>query len=239
MIIIPAIDIFEDKVVRLTKGNFENVTYYKNSPLKQAQFFESLGFKLVHIVDLIGSKSGKFGALEIVREIKKKTSLKVEFGGGIRDVKTMTEALDAGVDYCIIGSLAVKNKKEFELIIDKFSPAKIISAVDVKEEYVQVCGWTEDTSISVFSHIDYCSPLGIERFLCTDVTRDGMLTGLNNELYKKIINKYPSIKLLVSGGVRNKADVEELKTINPFGVIIGKAIYEGKIKLEEMSSFVM
>lgn len=239
MIIIPAIDIFEDKLVRLTKGNFENVTYYKNSPLKQAQLFESLGFKLVHIVDLVGSKSGKFGALEIVKEIKENTSLKIEFGGGIRDVKTMNEALAAGADYCIIGSLAVKNKEEFELIIDKFSPYKIISAVDVKDEKVQISGWTEDTSISVFSHIDYCLSLGIERFLCTDVTRDGMLTGLNNELYKKIVKKYPSIKLLVSGGVRNKVDIEELKTINPFGVVIGKAIYEGKINLEEMKSFVM
>jgi phosphoribosylformimino-5-aminoimidazole carboxamide ribotide isomerase len=239
MIIIPAIDIYDNKVVRLCKGSFEQVTYYKKSPLKQAAYFESLGFGLIHIVDLLGSKEGKFTAIDSVKEIKEKSSLKIEFGGGIRDVKTLMEVFDAGVDFAIIGSLAVKNKTEFELALSKSSPDKIISAIDVKDEKIQVHGWTEDTSVSVNSHIEYCSSLGINKFLCTDVKRDGMLTGVNLELYKKLMQRYPAIKLIVSGGVKDMDDIKNLKEINPYAVVVGKALYEGKVNIEELASFAL
>lgn len=239
MIVIPAIDIYDNKVVRLCKGSFEQVTYYKKSPLKQAAYFESLGFGLIHIVDLLGSKEGKFTAIDSVKEIKEKSSLKIEFGGGIRDVKTLMEVFDTGVDFAIIGSLAVKNKTEFELALSKSSPDKIISAIDVKDEKIQVNGWTEDTSVSVNSHIEYCSSLGINKFLCTDVKRDGMLTGVNLELYKKLMQRYPAIKLIVSGGVKDMDDIKNLKEINPYAVVVGKALYEGKVNIEELASFAL
>jgi phosphoribosylformimino-5-aminoimidazole carboxamide ribotide isomerase len=239
MIIIPAIDIYDNKVVRLCKGSFEQVTYYKNSPLKQASLFESLGFEIIHIIDLLGSKTGKFTAIDSVEEIKKKSSLKVEFGGGIRDVKTLGEVFNAGVDLAIIGSLAVKNKTEFELALSKFSPEKIISAVDVKDEKIQVSGWTEETTISINSHIDYCASLGIDKFLCTDIKRDGMLSGLNIELYKKLLEDHPSIKLIVSGGVKDMDDIRNLKDVNPYAVVVGKALYEKKVNLEELASFAL
>ncbi|MEO8398900.1 MAG: 1-(5-phosphoribosyl)-5-[(5-phosphoribosylamino)methylideneamino]imidazole-4-carboxamide isomerase [Ignavibacteriaceae bacterium] len=235
MLIIPSIDIYENKIVRLTKGDFDNITYYKNTPLKQARLYESFGFKLVHVVDLIGAKKGKLSILETVEKIKKETQLKIQFGGGIRDVKSAMEVFNAGIDYAIIGSLSVKNKNEFELIIKEFSDKKIICAVDFLNGIVKVSGWLEETSLSVFDHIKYCSGLGIKKFICTDISKDGMLTGTNIYLYKRILAKYPNIKLVASGGVKDIEDVKKLKLLNFFGVIIGKAIYEDKIDLKELS----
>ncbi|MEJ2105594.1 MAG: 1-(5-phosphoribosyl)-5-[(5-phosphoribosylamino)methylideneamino]imidazole-4-carboxamide isomerase, partial [Ignavibacteriaceae bacterium] len=226
MIIIPAIDIYDNQIVRLTKGDFDNITYYKNSPLQQAQLYESMGFDLIHIVDLLGSKTGKFTAVESVNKIKDYTKLQIEFGGGIRDVKTAAELFSAGVDYAIIGSLAIKNKNEFELIIKQNGADKIVAAIDVEDEKIKISGWTEETSISVYSHIEYCLSLGIQKFLCTDISKDGMLTGTNIELYKKILLKYPGIKLIASGGVKDINDIKALQEIEPYAVVVGKAIYE-------------
>lgn len=237
MIVIPAIDIYQDKVVRLSKGDFENVTYYKNTPAKQAKVFEEFGFQLIHVVDLLGSKTGKFTAIDSVKEIKKQTNLKVEYGGGIRDAKSLVELFNSGIDYSIIGSLSIKNKNEFELIVKQFTPSKIIAAVDVKNEEVFVSGWTESTSVSVFEHIEFCRSLGIEYFICTDISKDGMLTGSNLDLYKKILDKYDGIKLIASGGVKDIQDIEKLNEINPYAVVVGKAIYENKIDLKELVRF--
>ncbi len=237
MLAIPAIDIYENKIVRLTKGDFGNITYYKNSPLEQAKLYESLGFKLIHIVDLLGSKTGKFSAIDSVKQIKEYTNLKIEFGGGIRDVKTAAELFNNNVDYTIIGSLAVKNKSEFELIIKTHGAEKIIAAIDAENENLKVSGWTEETSISVYSHIEYCLSQGVKTFLCTDISKDGMLSGTNNELYKKILIKFPGIKLIASGGVKDINDIKTLNEINPYAVVVGKAIYEDKLKLEELAEF--
>ncbi len=239
MIVIPAIDIYENKIVRLTKGSFDNITYYKNSPIQQAKLYESLGFKFIHIVDLLGSKTGKFTALESVRKIKEETNLLIEFGGGIRDIKTVSELFNSGVDFAIIGSLAVKNKQEFEKILSENPPDKIIAAVDVKDEMVYVSGWTEETSVSLNEHIKYCSLHGIDKFLCTDISKDGMLSGPNKEMYKKIINEFPRIKLYASGGVKDMDDIYSLNKIDPYAVVVGKSIYEDKVDLEELSKFAL
>ncbi|MHB1686397.1 MAG: 1-(5-phosphoribosyl)-5-[(5-phosphoribosylamino)methylideneamino]imidazole-4-carboxamide isomerase [Ignavibacteriaceae bacterium] len=235
MIIIPAIDILENEIVRLTKGNFDNITYYRNTPFQQAQLYESHGFGMVHIVDLKGAKTGKFTALEIAKKIKAETKLKIEFGGGIRDVKTAAELFSAGIDYIIIGSLSVKNKKEFELIVKNNSPEKIVAAIDVENEEVKITGWTEKTSVSIYSHIEYCLSHGVKKILCTDISKDGMLIGLNMDLYQNILSRFPGIELIASGGVRNIDDVKNLKQTNIYGVVIGKAIYEGKIDLKELA----
>jgi phosphoribosylformimino-5-aminoimidazole carboxamide ribotide isomerase len=236
MLIIPAIDIYQNKIVRLSRGSFDFITFYKNSPVRQAKIFESLGFTIIHIVDLLGSKTGKFTEMETVRQIAEETNLKIEFGGGIRDVKTATEIFNAGVELAVIGSVSVKNKKEFELIVDSFSPKKIVAAIDSKDEKIAVHGWTEDTSVSIYNHIDYCLSIGIEKYLCTDISKDGTLQGTNIQLYKKILKKYPGINLIASGGVKNIVDVKEVKKINPYGLIVGKAIYEELINIEELAA---
>jgi len=237
MIAIPAIDIYEDRIVRLEKGAFDHVTYYKTSPLDQAKLYESFGFKLIHIVDLLGSKTGKFTVFDTVKKIKEQTSLKIEFGGGIRDTKKITELFNAGIDYAVIGSISVKNKEEFELMAEKFTPEKIVISADVEDEKILVQGWTEKTSILLSDHIRYCSSLGINRYLCTDISKDGMLSGTNNELYKKIMDEFPSINLIASGGVKDINDINELSRMNIYGAVVGKAIYENKIDLKELSQF--
>jgi len=239
MLIIPAIDIYENSIVRLKKGEFESITYYKNTPLQQAKLYDSLGFQTVHIVDLVGSKTGKLTALESIERIKAETKLKIEFGGGIRDEKTVSELFSAGIDFVIIGSLAVNNKTEFEVILNNYPAEKIIAAIDAKDEKLKITGWTEDTSISIYSHIKYCSDLGIKKFLCTDISKDGMLTGTNIDLYKKIMNNYKNIQLIASGGVKDLKDLESLKEINPYAVVVGKAIYEEKINLKELAKFAL
>ena len=239
MIIIPAIDLYQDSVVRLTKGDFDNITYYKNTPLEQAKIFESFGFTNVHLVDLLGSKTGKFASLESVKLIKAQTNLSIEFGGGVRDYKSVNELFSLGVSNVIIGSLSIKSKDEFELIVKNSTPENIIVAVDILDEKVKVSGWTEDTSISVYDHIDYCRTLGISKFLCTDISRDGMLTGTNIELYKLLMKKYPSIKLIASGGIKDLDDVRNVASLNPYAVIVGKAVYEDKIDLKELSEIAL
>ncbi len=238
MLIIPSIDIYENKIVRLTKGSFDNITYYKSSPINQAKLYESLGFKLIHVVDLDGAKEGKFAALKTIEEIKNETDLKIQFGGGIRDVKTATEVFSAGVDFAVIGSLSIKNKTEFELIIKEFTADKIVCAVDVLDDIVQISGWQEETTITVYDHIEYCIDQGIEIFLCTDISKDGMLTGANLDLYKKLSNKYSDINLIASGGVKDIEDIKKLKLFGLYAAIVGKAIYEEKIDLEELASLV-
>ena len=239
MLIIPAIDIYENSIVRLKKGDFESITYYKNTPVQQAKLYDSLGFQTVHIVDLMGSKTGKVTALESIEQIKTETKLKIEFGGGIRDEKTVSELFAAGIDFVIIGSLSVKNKTEFELILKNYPPDKIIAAIDAMDEKLKITGWTEDTSISIYSHIEYCSSLGIKKFLCTDISKDGMLTGTNINLYKKIMNSYKDIQLIASGGIKDIEDLKNLKEINPYAVVIGKAIYEEKIDIKELAKFAL
>jgi phosphoribosylformimino-5-aminoimidazole carboxamide ribotide isomerase len=239
MLVIPAIDIFENSIVRLKKGDFESITYYKNTPVQQAKIYDSLGFQTIHIVDLEGSKTGKLTALESIEKIKAETKLKIEFGGGIRDEKTVSEIFSAGIDFVIIGSLAVNNKTEFEVILNNHPAEKIIAAIDAKDEKLKISGWTEDTTISIFSHIDYCSGLGVKKFLCTDISKDGMLTGTNIDLYKKIMGNYKDIQLIASGGVKDIEDLIRLKEINPYGVVVGKAIYEEKINLKELAEFAL
>ena len=239
MLIIPSIDIYNDKVVRLRKGDFGNITYYSNSPYEQAEIYESLGFKLIHIVDLEGSKTGKFTAITSINKIKKNIRLKIEFGGGIRNAKNVDELFSAGIDYVVIGSLSIKDKNEFEKIVQTHQAEKIIVAADVNNNMIRVSGWTEETEISIYSHIDYCTKLGINKFLVTDISRDGMLSGTNKNLYENILKRKPGINLIASGGIKDIDDIKSLEEINPYGVIVGKAIYENKIDLKELAKFAL
>jgi phosphoribosylformimino-5-aminoimidazole carboxamide ribotide isomerase len=239
MIIIPAIDIYENKVVRLSKGDFKEIKFYDKTPLQQAKEFEAFGFNLIHIVDLIGSKTGKITALKTLQEIKANTNLEIQFGGGIRSKSSANELFSSGIDRVIIGSLAIKNPDEFKKILEKYSTGKIIIAADVKDNMIKITGWTEETPITLNQLIDSCLNIGITKFICTDISRDGMFSGPNVDLYKRILYNYPGIDLIASGGVRDIKDILELKEINPYAVVVGKAIYENKINLKELSEIAM
>lgn len=233
--IIPAIDIYQNKVVRLKKGDYNQVEYYPNTPLQQAKIFEDHGFEWLHMVDLEGSRSGSITVKEIIEEIKSNTKLKIEFGGGIRSINSVDELIDTGIDRVIIGSMSVQNREEFEKIVRKYGAEKIVPASDVKNEKIAVKGWTEESSVSLYNHIDYCLALGLDTFLCTDISKDGMLTGTNIDLYKKILSNYDNINLIASGGIKDIEDVKNVLEINVAGVIVGKAIYENKINLKELA----
>ena len=235
MLIIPAIDIYNKKTVRLSKGNYNDVTYYPLSPLDQAIKFAQLGFKRIHIVDLLGSAKGKVTIIDILKSIKEKTGVEIEFGGGIRSEENIQSLKEIGIDRIIIGSLAVKEKQLFESILQSNDPSLFIISADVNNKNIAVHGWTETTSISLKDHIEYCLSLGLDQFLCTDISRDGMLQGTNTELYIEVMKDFNDIKLIASGGIKNIQNILTLKELNIYGTIVGKAIYENTINLEELS----
>jgi phosphoribosylformimino-5-aminoimidazole carboxamide ribotide isomerase len=235
MLIIPAIDIYNKKTVRLSKGNFNEITYYPLSPLEQARKFAQYGFKRIHIVDLLGSAKGEVTIIEILKSIKDETGVEIEFGGGIRSEEVIQTLKSIGIDRIIIGSLAVKEKQLFESILQSYDPASFIVSADVNNKKIAVHGWTETTSVSINEHIDYCLSVGIDQFLCTDISRDGTLEGTNTELYIEIMKDFKDIKLIASGGINNIQNILTLKEMNIYGTIVGKAIYENTINLEELS----
>jgi phosphoribosylformimino-5-aminoimidazole carboxamide ribotide isomerase len=237
MKVIPAIDIFENKIVRLSKGDFAQMTFYENTPLEQALLYRNHKFNWLHLVDLAGSLTGSITAYDAVSTIKRETGLNIEFGGGIRDWKTCSQLLDAGVDKLIIGSVSIKDKNMFEEIISKAGAGKIVAAVDVLDNIVYVKGWTENSGTDLYGHIRYCQELGVSEFLCTDISRDGMLQGPNTLMYKNIIEKFPSALLIASGGVKSADDLEILAGAKLTSAVVGKAIYENKISLEELEKF--
>jgi phosphoribosylformimino-5-aminoimidazole carboxamide ribotide isomerase len=233
MKIIPAIDILDNKLVRLEKGKFQSSKIYSDNPLEVAKTFDGFGFEWLHIVNLSGSKSGKISTIDLLDEIKNHTRLKIQFGGGIRSLADAKQLINY-VDRIIIGSLSVTDKNEFEKIISEIGEQKIICAVDVKDEKVMIKGWTVDSELTLQNHIDYCSSVGIKNFLVTDIQRDGMLSGPNIILYSKLITNYPSLNFIASGGISSYDDLINLKKINAYAVVVGKAIYENKISLKEL-----
>lgn len=234
MKIIPAIDILDNKLVRLEKGDYNSSKIYSEDPVEAAKRFYNAGFNLLHIVDLSGSKTGKISVTETIKRIKNETKLKIQFGGGIRSVADAKKLIDSGIDKLIIGSISVSDKNEFEKIILNVGSQKIIAAVDVKHDFVMIKGWTLDSNIKINDHINYCLSFGLETFLCTDIKKDGMLTGPNINLYKKLHKDFSSIKIIASGGVSNFKDLQKLSELDLYGAVVGKAIYENKIDLKEL-----
>ncbi len=235
MIILPAIDILDNKIVRLLKGDYNKVTEYPGTPAARAAEYESAGFNWVHLVDLAGSRDGKIGILDIIEEIRKTTSLNIEFGGGIRTVDDAVNLHRLGVKHIIIGSMSVKQPELFDEIIDELGPEKIVAAADVLEGKIAVKGWTEKSDRTLEYHIEKCSDSGIEKFLCTDISQDGMLKGPSLRLYKYLQDKYPGIKLFASGGIKDINDIKAVKELGMYACIAGKALYENKIDLKELA----
>ncbi len=236
MTIIPAIDIINGKCVRLTKGDFAQQKVYNDNPVEVAKMFADAGLQRLHIVDLDGAKAGKIINLAVLEKIAAATSLTIDFGGGIKNITDVGNVFNAGATMATIGSLAVKHPELLEEWLIEFGADKFLIGADVLDEKIKISGWLEDSGINIFDFIGRMIGLGAINIFCTDISKDGVMQGPSIELYKTIIDQHPEINLIASGGVSNIADVQELKTIGCSGAIIGKAIYEGNITLQQLIS---
>ena len=238
MKIIPAIDIIGGKCVRLEQGDYSKKKIYSENPLEIAKQFEDNGIRNLHLVDLDGAKSGKIVNWKVLNQIASKTNLKIDFGGGIKSYNDLIIAFENGANQITTGSIAVKDKQQVLSWINKYGNEKIILGADVKSENIAINGWKVNTNLNVLNYISDYHKNGIMNVICTDISKDGMLKGTSVDLYKKILKKIPDIKLIASGGVTNISELDLLIDINVDGVIIGKAIYENKIKLQELKKYV-
>jgi phosphoribosylformimino-5-aminoimidazole carboxamide ribotide isomerase len=237
MEIIPAIDIIDGKCVRLTQGDYTQKTIYNENPLEVAKEFEAAGLKRLHLVDLDGAKEGTVKNWAVLQNIAASTSLSIDFGGGIKQDKDLKIVFESGAAYATIGSLAVKQPDVFVSWLKDYGADKFLLGADVKSEKIAVAGWLETTDIDIYDFLTDYVAQGVQQVFCTDVSKDGKLQGPSTELYKKIIEKFPSLYFIASGGVSSMDDLYALKEIGCSGAIVGKAIYEGRIKLSELQQF--
>ena len=240
--VIPAIDIKDGKCVRLYQGDFEKSTEYSSDPAEIARQFASLAASDLHIVDLDGARSGTQQNRDIVATIASESRLNVQLGGGIRDAETVSAWLDAGVDRCVVGSLAVMEPDTVKAWLNRFGKQRIVLALDVKidEQNVPIVtthGWTRKSEATLFECIDDFMNSGLMHVLCTDISRDGAMTGPNFDLYANIVERYPDLKLQASGGVRHIDDLKQLRRIGVPAAISGRALLDGKISAEEIETF--
>lgn len=238
MQIIPAIDIIDGKCVRLTGGDYSQKKVYNEKPLEVAKQFEDAGLIRLHLVDLDGAKDGEVKNWKVLEKIAGKTKLVIDFSGGIRIQKDIEIIFASGAAYASIGSLAVKDEFTFSGWLLAFGANRFIIGADVKNEKIVIKGWTESTSLTVFDLIEKYKLRAVKQFFCTDVNKDGLLQGPAIDLYKKIMNQYPSVDLIASGGIATLKDLEELREAGCKGAIIGKAIYENKISLADLKRFI-
>ena len=236
MTIIPAIDIINGKCVRLTKGDYAQQKVYNENPVEVAKRFADAGLQRLHIVDLDGAKAGKIVNIAVLEAIASSTNLVIDFGGGIKTINDVGNVFSAGAAMATIGSLAVKHPELLEEWLMEFGADKFLIGADVLEGKIKISGWLEDGGIDIFTFIGKMIGLGAANIFCTDISKDGVMEGPSIELYKQIMEQHPEINLIASGGVSNLNDVLELKAIGCIGAIIGKAIYEGNISLQQLSS---
>lgn len=231
---IPAIDIIEGKCVRLTQGDYQQKKVYNENPLEVAKQFEGAGIERLHLVDLDGAKASKIINYKVLERIASKTRLKIDFGGGLKSDEDVRIAFESGANQITGGTVAVKMPDLFLSWIEKYGPEKIILGADVKDEKIAISGWQEQSDLELFAFLKDYTAKGIQYVICTDVSKDGMLAGSAVELYTEILNTFPNLKLIASGGITHLEELEQLKEIGCFGAIIGKAIYEGKITLDTL-----
>ena len=232
---IPAIDIINGKAVRLTHGDYSKEKIYFENPVDAAKQFEDAGITRLHMVDLDGAKAGAIVNLKVLEAVAANTKLIIDFGGGIKKINDIENVFNAGAAIATIGSLAVKHPEILEEWLMEFGADKFLIGADVLEEKIKISGWLEDGGINIFDFIGKMIGLGVINIFCTDILKDGAMQGPSILLYKKIIADYPEINLIASGGVTSVNDLQELKTIGCKAAIVGKAIYEGNITLEELS----
>ena len=234
--LIPAIDIIDGKCVRLTKGDYGQKKVYNDDPVAQAKEFEKLGMKRLHVVDLDGAKAKHVVNVDVLRGITAATGLKVDFGGGIKSDDDIEKAFAAGASLVTIGSIAVSQSDTFMRWLDRYGADKVILGADVRNGLVSINGWKEDTSEKLLPFLARYVKAGVKNVLCTEISRDGTLSGPSTDLYREVMEAFPGIHLIASGGVGRNEDIIELDEAGIPAVVFGKAWYEGKINLEELEA---
>ncbi|HET8864554.1 MAG TPA: 1-(5-phosphoribosyl)-5-[(5-phosphoribosylamino)methylideneamino]imidazole-4-carboxamide isomerase [Gracilimonas sp.] len=233
---IPAIDLLNGQAVRLHKGSYEEVTIYDKSPLNQAKKFKDAGFDHIHVVDLNGAKQGEFVNLPHIKEIINELGISVQTGGGIRSFADVEMLLDAGLSKVICSSMAIKNEKDWLKTLEKY-PEDMILGMDLKDGKIAYSGWLETAEESVESFLSRMIEAGLQEVLCTDISKDGTLSGPNFELYNDLKKNFPGIRIIASGGVSSLEDLQKLAGADIDAVVIGKAYYENRISLKDVASF--
>lgn len=236
MIIVPAIDLIDGHCVRLTKGDYNTTKVYNTNPVEVAQEFEAAGLSHLHLVDLDGARKREVVNWNVLEEIAKNTQLKIDFSGGLSSGEQVQKALDLGAYKVTVGSIAVKKLGMFKEWLKVFGTDKIILGADVLNNNIAIHGWESVSDVNILSFLNGFYRWQVRHIMCTDVSKDGMLEGPSIELYKSIIEKYPKVQLVASGGVSNLDDLKELEEIGCAYAIVGKAIYEGKISLAELAA---
>lgn len=237
MEIIPAIDIIDGKCVRLTQGDYAQKKEYHSNPLEVAKKFEDHGIRRLHLVDLDGAKAKKVINYPVLEQITRHTSLKVDFGGGVQSDEDLKIVFEMGAQQVTGGSIAVRKPETFLRWLETYGPEKVILGADAKDRKIAIGGWQESTTQDVLEFIKDYHQKGVAYVICTDVAKDGVLEGPSTALYEEILAITPKVKLIASGGVSGIEDLYQLKSIGVYGVIIGKAIYEGRISLKELQPF--
>lgn len=236
--IIPAIDLIDAKCVRLSQGDYKQKTVYNENPVEVAKMFEDAGIRRLHLVDLDGAKAKHIVNHKVLETIASKTNLVIDFGGGLKSDDDLRIAFESGANMVTGGSIAVKDRETFLHWIETYGAEKIILGADAKDKMIAVSGWQEVSELPILDFIESYTSKGIQKVISTDIARDGMLTGPSIDLYKEIMDKFPSIELIASGGIATMKDIYELDEMGVPGVITGKAIYENRISLEEISKFI-
>jgi phosphoribosylformimino-5-aminoimidazole carboxamide ribotide isomerase len=237
MQIIPAIDIIDGKCVRLTEGDYAQKTIYNEDPLEVAKAFEAAGIQRLHLVDLDGAKAGAVKNWKVLESIALNTKLVIDFGGGIKTNDDVALVFERGATLATIGSMAVANPTLFLSWVDVYGADRFFLGADVKDNYIAVNGWMQTSNIAIDSFISDYLAKGISNIFCTDVSKDGRLEGPSTALYRSLIQLFPNLNLVASGGVSSLQDLETLDTIGCTGAIVGKAIYENRISLESLQQF--
>ncbi|CAD7815199.1 1-(5-phosphoribosyl)-5-[(5-phosphoribosylamino)methylideneamino] imidazole-4-carboxamide isomerase [Chryseobacterium aquaeductus] len=237
MKIIPAIDIIDGKCVRLSKGDYTTKKIYNENPLEVAKEFEDFGVQFLHLVDLDGAKSKHIVNQKVLENIAKETNLQIDFGGGLKTEQDIETAFSSGASQITIGSIAVQNPEFCFKLLEKYGAAKIILGADCENMKIKISGWIEESDQNVLDFILNYQQKGLANVICTDISKDGMLQGPSTELYQEILDK-TAIQLVASGGISSIEDVQLMKKLGCAGTIIGKAIYEGKISLNQLQNFI-
>ena len=237
MRIIPAIDIINGECVRLSKGDYNKKTVYSKNVLDVAKNFEDNGIQFLHLVDLDGAKQNRIINYKILEKISSQTNLIIDFGGGLKSEEDIKIAFESGAKQVTLGSVAIKNPELFLKSLEKYGSEKIILGADARKEKIAVSGWLEESKMNIYDFIKEKTESGIEYVISTDIDKDGMLEGPSFDLYEKIIGENPNIKLIASGGITSASDLEKVKSIGCEGAIIGKALYENRIKFNDLKPF--
>ena len=232
--LIPAIDIIDGKCVRLTKGDYNQKTVYNDSPADVARQFEEMGFKRLHVVDLDGAKSKHIVNDHVLKAITDATNLKVDFGGGLKTDDDLKKAFEAGASMVTIGSIAVTKPELFLSWLEEYGADKLILGADVRNGKISINGWKEDSTEELLPFLKQYVDHGVKNVLCTEISKDGTLQGPAIELYRQIMDAYPTLHLIASGGVGSTDDIRNLNESGIPAVVFGKAFYEGKINIEEL-----